>query len=165
MVCTLGAWLATFTTSRPSPVPGRRPAGLKTCDEASLRQWKDDMHPYPPYQYKPECCVHHLTQECRVASIFERETILGFPAHYTEQCVGKSERQATWVADVRKTLLGNSWSVPVVVCLLKQLFERLGFIPVSSVQTLLDRTGAGGGDTANGAAAASYPPGVWSDPP
>eukprot|EP00435_Cladocopium_sp_Y103_P050034 s2053_g15.t1 len=141
-----GNRLATFTTSRPSPKPGRRPAGLHTCDAATLTRWREDDHRYPPYQYKPEYGVHHLTQGCRVPSILEREVILGFPAHYTAQCVVKSERQASWVADVRKTLLGNTWSVPVVACLLKQLFERLGISQGVSVQGLVQRATPGGGE-------------------
>ena len=80
----------------------------------------------------------------------EREVILGFPAHYTEQCVAKGERSQLWVSDIRKTLLGNSWSVPVVVVLLKQLFERLGLVPYSTVQALVDRAAPGGGSSLQG---------------
>eukprot|EP00435_Cladocopium_sp_Y103_P023216 s2113_g5.t1 len=138
-----GFRLATFTTSRPSDTPGRRPAGLHTCDSDTVARWKDDLHRYPPYQYKPEYGVHHSNGEVRVPSILEREVILGFPAHYTSQCVPKVDRKAEWVDDVRKTLLGNSWSVPVVCCLLKQLFERLGVIPFTPVQTLVDRLAPG----------------------
>ena len=141
------ARLATFTTSRPSPTPGRRPAGLASCDAATLQRWKDDCHRYPPYQYKPEFCLHHATSPVRVASIVEREVILGFPAHYTAQCVRKQERHLEWVGDLRKTLLGNTWSVPVVVCLLKQLFERLGLVPFVPISTLLARMTPGCGST------------------
>ena len=56
-----GNRLATFTTSRPSDRPGRRPAGLHSCDEATLRRWKADLHRYPPHQYKEEFCVHHAS--------------------------------------------------------------------------------------------------------
>eukprot|EP00435_Cladocopium_sp_Y103_P046052 s66_g13.t1 len=140
-----GHRLATFTTSRPSRAPGRRPAGLHACDEAALARWREDMHRYPPYQYKAEYGVHHGSGQVRVASILEREVILGFPANYTEQCVPKADRATEWASDVRKTLLGNSWAVPVVVCLLKQLFERLGIIQKVSVQTLIDRMAPGNG--------------------
>eukprot|EP00435_Cladocopium_sp_Y103_P012901 s836_g3.t1 len=133
-----GQRLATFTTSRPSPTPGRRPAGIHSCSAEVLAKWREDLHRYPPYQYKPGSGGY------RVASVLEREVILGFPAHYTEQCVGKAERKADWVMDVRKTLLGNSWSVPVVTCLIKQLFERLGVVPHISVQELVDRVVPGG---------------------
>eukprot|EP00435_Cladocopium_sp_Y103_P074163 s689_g47.t1 len=141
-----GYRMATFTTSRPSPKPGRRPAGLHSCDDQAVERWKQDSHRYPPYQYKPEYCVHHKTHECRVPSILEREVVLGFPAHYTAQCVAKSERRAEWVNDVRKTMLGNTWSVPVVSCLIKQLFERLGLVPHVSVQGLIQRAAPGGGE-------------------
>eukprot|EP00435_Cladocopium_sp_Y103_P066017 s76_g28.t1 len=140
-----GHRLATFTTSRPSHVPGRRPAGLHACDEAALARWREDMHRYPPYQYKAEYGVHHGSGQVRVASILEREVILGFPANYTEQCVSKADRATEWASDVRKTLLGNSWAVPVVVCLLKQLFERLGIIQKVPIQTLVDRMAPGNG--------------------
>ena len=134
-----GNRLATFTTSRPSETPGRRPAGLHTCDQPTLERWHADSHRYPPYQYKEEYCVHHKNQPVRPASVVEREAILGFPVNYTQQCVRKADRSTTWAEDIRKTLLGNSWSVGVVVCLLKQLFERLGLIPKVSLQELVDR--------------------------
>lgn len=67
-------------TSRPSPVLELRcSAGDRT-----------PMHRYTPYQYKPEFCAHHRHQE--VASVVEREVVLGFPANYTQQCVPKAER-------------------------------------------------------------------------
>jgi site-specific DNA-cytosine methylase len=140
-----GNRLATFTTSRPSERPGRRPAGLHGCDEASLKRWREDDHRFPPYQYKPEYCVHHPRHPVRVASIIEREAILGFPAGYTEQCVPKQERKSEKASDLRKTLLGNSWSVGVVACLLKQLFERLGVVPHVDVQSLINRLVPGKG--------------------
>eukprot|EP00435_Cladocopium_sp_Y103_P008139 s339_g2.t1 len=134
-----GNRLATFTTSRPSAAPGRRPAGLHSCDEDTIERWRQDLHRYPPYQYKPEYCVHHGSGQLRVATIAEREVILGFPVGYTLNCVRKSDQKAAWVADVRKTLLGNSWSVGVVICLLKQLFETLGIIQPCSIQELVNR--------------------------
>lgn len=140
-----GNRLATFTTSRPSEKPGRRPAGVHSCDDKTLQRWRDDQHRYPPYQYKEEFALHHPSGAVRVATIVEREVILGFPAGYTEQCVRKADRSSEWVSDVRKTLLGNSWSVGVVVCLLKQLFERLGLVKPSTIQQLVDRLQPGGG--------------------
>ena len=44
-----GTRFATFTTSRPSAKPGRKPAGLHHCDEATKQRWKEDWHRYPPY--------------------------------------------------------------------------------------------------------------------
>ena len=141
-----GVKLPTFTTSRPSPKPGRRPAGLHTCDEATLARWRQDQHRFPPYQYKAENCIHHKVQGVRVANIAEREAILGFPVTYTEQCVPKQQRQGAFWEDTRKTLLGNTWSVPVVAILMKQLFERMGVCPYVSLQGLVDRCAPGKGE-------------------
>ena len=141
-----GGRLATFTTSRPSAKPGRKPAGLRHCDEASRARWKADWHRYPPYQYKPEFCVHHhSTQAVRVASVAEREVILGFPLHYTQHCMSKQHRHGDLYEDTRKTLLGNSWSVPVVAILMKSLFERRGIVDPWTVQQVVDNLTPGKG--------------------
>ena len=42
--------LPTFTTSRPSPTPLRRPAGLKDCLPHELDRWRQDRHRFPPFQ-------------------------------------------------------------------------------------------------------------------
>ena len=142
-----GCKLATFTTSRPSAKPGRRPAGLASCDEATLSRWREDEHRYPPYQYKADFCVHHPDGRVRPASISEREVVLGFPLGYTQYCVQKSERVGSRYDDIRKTLLGNSWSVPVVAVLIKQLMELLGVMEPLSIQTLCDRFTPGHGSS------------------
>ena len=49
--------LPTFTTARPSPVPGRRPAGLSLCPPDAVARWMADLHRFPPYQYRAENCV------------------------------------------------------------------------------------------------------------
>ena len=72
---------------------------------------------------------------------------MGFPAHYTQQCVPKAQRVGQAYEDIRKTLLGNSWSVPVVACLLKGLFEQLGIIPRISIQDLVSRASPGSGSS------------------
>ena len=120
--------LATNTTSRPSAKPGRKPAGLHHCDADSLERWRTDSHRYPPYQYKPEFCVHGPQAQVRVANIAERELIPGFPLGYTQHCLPKAEQVGAAYSDIRKTLLGNSWSVPVVACFIKQLFTPLGLM-------------------------------------
>lgn len=38
----------TFTTSRPSLVPGRKPAGVKQCSLTELARWGVDRHRFPP---------------------------------------------------------------------------------------------------------------------
>ena len=62
----------------------------------------------------------------RIPNVHERELMLGFPLGYTGNCVAKSARKLTSTNDTRLTLLGNSWSVPVVAWLLNQLLRMLG---------------------------------------
>lgn len=131
--------LPIFTTARPSPIPLRRPAGLKTCAPHELTRWKQDDHRYPPYQYRDQNCVQSTSGEFRTPSIVERETILGFPAGFTTQCLKKAEHGSTRHRDVRLTLLGNSWSVPVVSWLLACLLVPLGLISPMSLQELVSR--------------------------
>ena len=145
-----GERLATFTASRPSDRPGRKPAGLPSCDQSTRSRWQEDGHRFPPYQYKPKFSLHHRNGGVRVASTREREVILGFPLDYTQFCVTKNERIGARYDDLRKTLLGNSWSVPVVGSLFKQLFERLGLMEHISMQDWVNRLCPGKGNHLQG---------------
>lgn len=49
----------TFTTARPSLTPGRKPAGLALCCEETVTRWRDDLHRFPPYQYRRENKLCH----------------------------------------------------------------------------------------------------------
>ena len=69
--------LPTFTTSRPSAVPGRKPAGLELCSASERERWQQDQHRFPPYQYKSVNCITN-GELIRVPSVRERECILGF---------------------------------------------------------------------------------------
>eukprot|EP00438_Fugacium_kawagutii_P007951 Skav214090 [mRNA] locus=scaffold5449:51559:56206:+ [translate_table: standard] len=79
------------------------------------------------------------TGEFRPPSINEREVILGFPCNYTVQCLKKALRNTEQHKDARLTLLGNSWSVPVVSWLLSCLLAPLGLISPISLQELIFR--------------------------
>ena len=129
----------TFTTSRPNPLPGRKPAGIAQCTVEDLQRWSEDHHRFPPYQYMESNCVVNAANVLRVPDVAEREMMLGFPVDYTQSCLPKSQRKSSEANDVRLTLLGNSWSVPVVACLLSQLFSRLGFIEPITPQEILNR--------------------------
>ena len=135
--------LPTFTTSRPSPTPHRRPAGLKGCQAHELERWKADLHRFPPYQYRDSNCVFHPREGYRPPSVVEREAVLGFPAGYTKQCMSKVSHGSAQHQDCRLTLLGNSWSVPVICWLLSSLFHLLGFIPKLTVQDIVNRLAPG----------------------
>ena len=131
--------LPTFTTSRPSPVPGRRPAGLALCPPDAVARWKSDLHRFPPYQYREENCVVNRRGQLRVPSIKEREVILGFPVDYTRRCLVKSLEGSMRHSDCRLSLLGNSWSIPMVAYLLYSLFRTLGMMPLLDMACLVGR--------------------------
>eukprot|EP00438_Fugacium_kawagutii_P011158 Skav227732 [mRNA] locus=scaffold3513:12968:18204:+ [translate_table: standard] len=129
----------TFTTARPSAVPGRKPAGIKHCTLSELQRWSDDLHRFPPYQYKQQHCVQNRRGDLRIVDIAERESMMGFPVNYTQHCSPKSKRTSQECMDIRLTLIGNSWSVPVVSFLLQQFMSRLGLIRALSPQEVMDR--------------------------
>ena len=74
--------LPTFTTSRPSSTPHRKPAGLSTCQDHERGRWAADLHRFPPYQYRDSNCLSNARGEHRPPSVLEREAILGFPIGY-----------------------------------------------------------------------------------
>eukprot|EP00438_Fugacium_kawagutii_P004168 Skav224689 [mRNA] locus=scaffold3171:104306:107602:+ [translate_table: standard] len=129
----------TFTTSRPSPVPLRRPAGLAECEPHELERWQQDMHRFPPYQYRDLHCVLTGKGEIRTPSCVERELILGFPLDYTKQCLPKARHGTADHTDARLTLLGNTWCIPVISWLLGCLVFPLGLCPALSLQQIVSR--------------------------
>ena len=143
-----GKALPTFTTSRPSSTPLRRPAGLKQCQAHELHRWEEDLHRFPPYQYMDVHTLQHRSSGIRrVASVEEREAILGFPANYTRQCLPKSQHDTTVHRDCRLSLLGNTWSVPVIAWLLSHLFHILGFTEALTAQDVVNRLEPGRGQS------------------
>ena len=63
---------------------------------------------------------------------------MGFPVNYTLPCVPKGQRKTLEHLDSRHTLVGNSWSVPVVAWLLGQLTWSLGLTPPMPPQHIMD---------------------------
>ena len=145
-VCKVG-WLKidesrpfpTFTTSRPSDRPGRKPAGILQCNPDDLQRWQADRHRFPPYQYTSKNCLINRKNELRVPNIEEREFMMGFPVGYTRWCLPKSQRKDPAYSDTRLTLLGNSWSVPVVSWFLSQLLAPRGFIAPHTPQEIINK--------------------------
>eukprot|EP00438_Fugacium_kawagutii_P034498 Skav206642 [mRNA] locus=scaffold5599:32144:35829:- [translate_table: standard] len=126
------------TTSVPRSHAGRRPAGIHQCSLAELERWTLDEHRFPPYQYKECNSLQNRDGVFRLPSVEERELMLGFPLNYTQSCLPKSSRKTAQWTDERLTLLGNSWSVIVVACLLNLLFNFLGFSRLRTPQELLN---------------------------
>eukprot|EP00438_Fugacium_kawagutii_P032414 Skav234917 [mRNA] locus=scaffold840:917441:922639:+ [translate_table: standard] len=140
----------TFTTSRPRVHPGHRPAGIKQCTLEELHRWEQDLHRFPPYQYKRCNGLVNRSGEIRIPDEQEREMMMGFPLHYTSPCLPKGQRKGTLFSDTRLSLLGNSWNVPVVAWLLGQLFGRLGMIRTPTPQDVMNSLKPGASPSAQG---------------
>ena len=135
--------LPTFTTSRPRANPGYKPAGIHQCTVDELQRWKADQHRFPPYQYQVKHCLTDKSGSLRLPSIEEREVIMGFPRNFTMMCLPKSQQGSSAHLDCRLTLIGNSWSVPVVAWLLSQLGSPLGLNPPFTPQEIVQRCSPG----------------------
>lgn len=142
--------LPTFTTSRPSSTPLRRPAGLKDCNETELARWREARHRFPPYQFKDCHCLQNHEGRLRPPNVVEREVIMGFPAGYTNQCYAKALQGTLGHEDCRLTLVGNSWHVGVIAWLLSQLLVPLGLISPLSLQDIVTRLAPGGSPVLQG---------------
>lgn len=133
----------TFTTARPRATPGRKPAGIQQCTLEELQRWTLDKHRFPPYQYRTVNALVNRSNEVRLPDVAERELMLGFPLNYTTGCFPKGEQKGEAYNDCRLTLLGNTWSVIVVACLLNQLLARLGLTPLRTPQMIIDQARPG----------------------
>ncbi|CAJ1352217.1 unnamed protein product [Effrenium voratum] len=127
----------TFTTSRPSPAPGRKPAGLGTCQPHERSRWEADRHRFPPYQYKDKFCVWNKQGDMRPPDIEEREVAMGFPLGYTKACMPKSQHGNIQFEDCRLSLVGNSWNLFVITWLVYWLFFPLGLCAPRSLQDIV----------------------------
>ena len=79
------AKLPTFTRAIPRRRPPPDPAGIKQCDETTLRRWREDRMKFPPYTYLPQFLMRKIGgDETRVASANEREVLMGFRRGYTK---------------------------------------------------------------------------------
>ena len=132
--------LSTFTTAQPAVTPRKFPAGINLCNEADLNRWSADRHRFPPFQYQWKNGLTSASGSWRLPSIQEREAILGFPRDYTVHAWSKGRRQQDpqGYEDLRLSLLGNTWSIPVVAILLQSLFHQHGFVPSRSIQSVVD---------------------------
>lgn len=119
-----GARLPTFTRAIPRPKgkPPPSPAGIASCDGPTIERLKADRMKYPPYTYKEEYLFQHEgTKELRVASVNERERLMGYPTGYTLGMFkkeAKDEREADREVVAREAALGNSFHAVTVACLI-----------------------------------------------
>lgn len=117
-----GLRLPTFTRAIPRSRPPPQPAGIKGCDEETLRRWREAKMMYPPYTFRPEFLFRNeATGESRVANASEREMLMGFKRGYTLALFKKvaTDDVERWREEVcRCAALGNSFHCPTVAVLL-----------------------------------------------
>eukprot|EP00435_Cladocopium_sp_Y103_P042257 s239_g11.t1 len=128
----------TFTTSRPRASPGRKPAGVSQCSPEELARWQQDDHRFPPYQYANRNLLVGKSGGHRLPTIEEKEFMMGFPVDYTHNSIDKQRKGTQQHLDIRHTLVGNSWSVPIIAWLMSQLFSMLGLCRPYTPQELMD---------------------------
>ena len=139
-----GEKLPTFTTSRPRAAPGNRPAGLWQCQAWEVVRWQQDLHRFPPYVYRDKYCLTNDAGEFRLPGITEKEACMGFPIGYTTACLPKGQQKGAQYLDMRHTLVGNSWHVPVIAWLLKELCFPLGLTVVETLANVVKASVPGG---------------------
>lgn len=127
----------TFTRSIPRLQPGFAPAGIQSCDDATLQRWEADSFRFPPYTYQLCHLITSGSDSVRQPTVNEKERILGFPTDFTAPCLVKTLRKGRGWIDDRCSLLGNSWSVHVVAFLLQNLGHSLKLCPSRSLNELL----------------------------
>jgi len=132
----------TFTTSRPRPYPGRRPAGVDKLSAEEYAHWQQDEYRFPPYQYQ-FCYQLWRGTDHRLLGADERDVIMGFPRGYTVACLPKAKQGSREHNDERLTLIGNSWNVTVVCWILCQLGKCLGLSRALTVQECIEATAPG----------------------
>ena len=89
-----------------------------------------------------------LTDGCtsRPVNATEREVIMRFPKNYTRRLFKNKEAVSeTKREDERLSAIGNTWAVPVVAWLLKELLVVRGWCDPLSLQEVVDRCGPYGG--------------------
>ena len=112
--------------------PPLKPAGLLSCDTATLTRWQQDEFRYPPYQYKLKYLVRNdKSRELAPPRAALREELMGFKRDHTFACMDRSGRKSSPRAfeDLRCSLLGNSIHAPTLALLLAPQLVELKLLP------------------------------------
>ena len=124
---TLPTFVAPLVRQRPPP----QPAGLATCDAATLLRYKSDSYRFPPYQYKLESGLVDLKGESwRHATPEERELLLHFRLDHTFPSLTTTDIKQDQVehTDLRNSLLGEALHCGVVAYFCAELLYAEGFL-------------------------------------
>ena len=123
-----GRPLRTFLRWIPRERPPQHPHGLKRCNEEELARWKASGYAASPAQFQNSNCIHDADGGLRMATMNEREDLLGFPRDHTLPAVksGAAKSSPGLERAVRLSLCGNTWSVPATAFQLGSLFAEWG---------------------------------------
>ena len=109
-----------MTRSVPRKSPMDDPRGIETCDQATLARWEADWYAQSPYQYKLSNMVRSKRGTVRRLLVVEEERMMGFPTHFTAPLL-QLDLHDYMYEHRRRSLLGNSWNVFVVMFILQCL--------------------------------------------
>ncbi len=123
-----------FTRSTPRSGPMKDPRGIDSCDSSTLERWKQDFWAQSPYQYKQINMVESKGGKLRRLIALEEERLMGFPAHFTAPLLQLKLKDFEY-EHRRRSLLGNSWCVFVIVFILQCMGIDSAQAPVSPVET------------------------------
>ena len=136
----------TFTRSIPRKRPPPEPAGIDTCDSATLQRWKKDEFRYPPYTYALGYMISE-SERLRPLKAEEREILMGFARGHTALLLKKQpqgEVEVQQAEDLRCGALGNSFHTNTVAMLLDAALGTLGLKerrgPQEIAQTHIERS-------------------------
>ena len=110
----------TFVRAIRREKPPYRPAGIETCDEATLNRWKAAKYIYPPYQFTIHNLVVNNHKQLVPPNSEIRERLMGYEVGHTFNCQKTSARKGdpqAWEL-ARCSLIGNSFHCNVVAWLL-----------------------------------------------
>jgi hypothetical protein len=126
-----------FVRSVPRSAPMYDPRGIDRCDQNTLERWEADKWAQSPNQYQETNMVKSEGGILRRLIAIEEERIMGFPTHFTAPILQLSLRDFEY-EHRRRSLLGNSWSIFVVIFLL-QCFGIAESNQHHTVQTIDDK--------------------------
>eukprot|EP00438_Fugacium_kawagutii_P029614 Skav202657 [mRNA] locus=scaffold1791:57070:68236:+ [translate_table: standard] len=112
--------LPTLTRALPRKTPPKSPAGIARASPEAIERWQQDCFRFQVYHYESENLLKKPDGSLRVASITERERLMGFAEGYLSNAMNpKKTFSANY--DTAASMIGNSFQVNAIVLLLDEL--------------------------------------------
>ena len=120
-----------FMQSTRRSKPPWKPAGLESCDQATVQRWEKEEYRYPPYQFKLKYLLKNSkTHELAPPASPLREELMGFRRDHTFAAMDRTARKSSPQAfeDERCSLLGNSIHAPTLAFLISPVLVEWGLL-------------------------------------